>query len=89
MQGHAAANLMPVVGSNRIGTEEGDSCTVTFYGRSFVAGTTRSALLAEAGEDRETAVAATFDLDALAAPTTARRLGPVPRPPAGAATTPC
>ena len=65
MQGHAAANLMPVVASNRIGAEEGDSCTVTFYGRSFVADPT-GALLAEAGEDRETAVAATFDLDALA-----------------------
>ncbi|MDZ7712737.1 MAG: N-carbamoylputrescine amidase [Rhodovibrio sp.] len=65
MQGHAAANLMPVVASNRIGAEEGDSCTVTFYGRSFVADQT-GALLAEAGEDRETAVAATFDLDALA-----------------------
>ena len=65
MQGHAAANLMPLVASNRIGAEEGDSCTVTFYGRSFVADPT-GALLAEAGEDRETAVAATFDLDALA-----------------------
>jgi N-carbamoylputrescine amidase len=65
MQGHAAANLMPVVASNRIGAEEGDSCSVTFYGRSFVADNT-GALLAEAGEDRETAVAATFDLDALA-----------------------
>ena len=65
MQGHAAANLMPVVASNRIGAEEGDSCTVTFYGRSFVADPT-GALLAEAGEDRETAVEATFDLDALA-----------------------
>ena len=65
MQGHAAANLMPVVASNRIGTEEGDSCTVTFYGRSFVADPT-GALLAEAGEDRETAVEATFDLDAIA-----------------------
>lgn len=65
MQGHAAANLMPVVASNRIGAEEGDSCTVTFYGRSFVADQT-GALLAEAGEDRDTAVEATFDLDALA-----------------------
>ncbi|MBK1670504.1 N-carbamoylputrescine amidase [Rhodovibrio sodomensis] len=65
MQGHAGANLMPLVASNRIGAEPGDSCTVTFYGRSFVADPT-GALLAEAGEDRETAVAATFDLDALA-----------------------
>jgi N-carbamoylputrescine amidase len=65
MQGHAAANLVPVVASNRIGTEAGETCTVTFYGRSFVADPT-GALLAEAGEDRETAVEATFDLDAIA-----------------------
>ena len=32
MQGHAAANIMPVIASNRIGTEtEGDSF-MTFYG---------------------------------------------------------
>lgn len=37
MCGHAAANIMPVIASNRIGTEtEGDS-SMTFYGSSFIA----------------------------------------------------
>jgi N-carbamoylputrescine amidase len=37
MCGHAAANIMPLVASNRIGTEtEGDS-SMTFYGSSFIA----------------------------------------------------
>jgi N-carbamoylputrescine amidase len=37
MCGHAAANIMPVVASNRIGTEtEGDS-SMTFFGSSFIA----------------------------------------------------
>ncbi|KAG6520150.1 hypothetical protein ZIOFF_017184 [Zingiber officinale] len=44
MQGHADANLVPVVASNHIGketirTEHGDS-TITFYGNSFIAGPT-------------------------------------------------
>jgi N-carbamoylputrescine amidase len=66
MQGHAAANLVPLVASNRIGAEAGASCDVTFYGRSFVADPT-GAILAEAGESEEAVVSARFDLDALAA----------------------
>ena len=65
MQGHAAANLMPVVASNRIGTETGESCQITFYGRSFVADPS-GAIVAEAGETEETIVSASFDLDQLA-----------------------
>lgn len=66
MQGHAGANIMPLVASNRIGTEEGRAGTsITFYGSSFIADQT-GAKLAEA--DRRTAgvVTATFDLDAVA-----------------------
>jgi N-carbamoylputrescine amidase len=38
MRGHAAANIMPVLASNRVGTETApDGRSVTFYGRSFVA----------------------------------------------------
>jgi N-carbamoylputrescine amidase len=66
MQGHAAANLMPLVASNRIGTEAGAHCEITFYGRSFVADAT-GAIVAEAGEREEAVVSARFDLDALAA----------------------
>lgn len=36
MQGHAAANIMPVIASNRVGTEK-DGTEMTFYGSSFIA----------------------------------------------------
>ncbi|PKQ06755.1 MAG: N-carbamoylputrescine amidase [Alphaproteobacteria bacterium HGW-Alphaproteobacteria-11] len=65
MQGHSAANLVPVVASNRIGREEGESCGITFYGSSFITDGT-GAKIAEADETSETVLTATFDLDALA-----------------------
>ena len=36
MQGHAAANVIPVIASNRIGTEESRGEEITFYGSSFI-----------------------------------------------------
>ena len=36
MIGHAAANLIPVVASNRIGIESYGKHTMTFYGTSFI-----------------------------------------------------
>jgi len=65
MQGHAGANLMPVVASNRIGTETCENYHITFYGSSFIAD--EHGQLA-AGMDRETEgfITATFDLDRLA-----------------------
>ena len=36
MRGHSAANIMPVVASNRIGTEIFDHSEITFYGSSFI-----------------------------------------------------
>ncbi|WP_313498484.1 N-carbamoylputrescine amidase [Stutzerimonas nitrititolerans] len=36
-QGHAGANLMPLIASNRVGTEEQDGYDITFYGSSFIA----------------------------------------------------
>ncbi len=60
MQGHAAANMVPVVASNRIGVEQGVSAAITFYGSSFVADET-GALLVEA--DRETEQVICVDLD--------------------------
>ncbi|MCF8067491.1 MAG: N-carbamoylputrescine amidase [Desulfobacterales bacterium] len=36
MQGHAAANLLPIVAANRYGLEEGETCSVSFYGTSFI-----------------------------------------------------
>jgi N-carbamoylputrescine amidase len=35
-QGHAAANIMPVVASNRIGDEAIDDTSIAFYGSSFI-----------------------------------------------------
>ena len=70
MQGHAAANLVPVIASNRIGTEEGESCTVTFYGSSFIADHTGE-LVAVAGRDEQAVVTATLDLDEIATARTA------------------
>jgi len=40
MQGHAAANCMPVVAANRIGVEKGQAGELTFYGSSFIADAT-------------------------------------------------
>lgn len=65
MQGHAAANIMPLVASNRIGTERGARDTITFYGSSFIADHT-GAILADAGRDSPATIAATVDLDAVA-----------------------
>ena len=36
MQGHAAANIMPVVASNRIGSESVKGQVNGFYGKSFI-----------------------------------------------------
>ncbi len=66
MQGHAAANLVPVVAANRLGHEAGESCAITFYGSSFIAGPTGE-LLVQAGRDEETVITAALDLDAIRA----------------------
>ena len=64
MQGHAAANIMPVIASNRIGTEiEGES-SMTFFGSSFIADES-GALIAQADRSSETVLVAEFDLDAI------------------------
>lgn len=65
MQGHAGANYLPLIASNRTGREVGETCEVTFYGTSFIAGPTGE-ILADAGKDAEAVVTATVDLDAIA-----------------------
>ncbi len=62
MQGHAAANIVPLVASNRIGKEVGEGCELTFYGSSFLAGPTGE-IVAEASRDKQEVITATFDLD--------------------------
>ncbi|KAM1856730.1 hypothetical protein FF1_006718 [Malus domestica] len=66
MQGHAGANVVPVVTSNRIGkeiieTEHGKS-EITFYGNSFIAGPTGE-IVATANDKEEAVLVAQFDLD--------------------------
>jgi N-carbamoylputrescine amidase len=63
MQGHAGANLTPLVASNRIGHEAGETTEITFYGSSFIADHT-GAKVTEAGRDDEAVLVATFDLEA-------------------------
>lgn len=65
MQGHAGANIMPLVAANRYGTEQGQGCAIAFYGSSFIAGPTGE-LLAQAGRDGDAVLTHSFDLDAIA-----------------------
>ena len=60
--GHAAANTIPVVAANRIGEEAGESCTLTFYGSSFITDYT-GAKIADASRDEEEILVASFDLE--------------------------
>ena len=61
-QGHAGANLMPLIASNRIGRELQDGSDITFYGGSFIADHT-GAMVEAAGGDSETVLVHSFDLD--------------------------
>ncbi len=73
MQGHAAANIMPVIAANRIGTETvtpcpengGQSSALCFYGSSFLT-TETGAIAASAGRDEETVLTVRYDLDDIA-----------------------
>lgn len=70
MQGHSAANVIPVIAANRIGTESVEPCaenggqrsSLKFYGSSFITDATGD-VIADAGRDEETVISAGFDLD--------------------------
>lgn len=64
MLGHATANLIPVVASNRIGEEIDEDSSINFYGSSFIAGPQGNKIV-EAGRDEQTVLVSEFDLDAL------------------------
>lgn len=64
MLGHAAANLIPVIASNRIGVEEDEDSSITFYGSSFIAGP-QGNKVAEAGRAEATVLVAEFNLEQL------------------------
>jgi N-carbamoylputrescine amidase len=68
-QGHAAANLIPLLASNRFGVERSlqqpDELFIRFYGSSFIADQL-GAKVVEAGEEGQAVLLAEFDLAAAA-----------------------
>lgn len=72
MQGHSAANIIPVIAANRIGEESvtpldangGQSSSLKFYGSSFITNSTGE-LISCAERDKETILIAEIDLDAI------------------------
>ena len=69
-QGHAAANLLPLVAANRYGLERSvqnpEGLYIRFYGSSFIADP-MGAKIAEAAEEGDAVLTATFDLEETAA----------------------
>lgn len=65
MAGHAAANMVPVVASNRIGEETEEESSMVFYGKSFIADQ-HGEIVAVADEHTSEVITAEFDLDQLA-----------------------
>jgi N-carbamoylputrescine amidase len=61
MQGHAVANAVPVVAANRIGREENDGVTQSYYGHSFIADQ-RGELVESFGAKEEGVLVHSFDL---------------------------
>ena len=64
MQGHSAANTLPVIASNRIGTETNEKFSMTFYGSSFITDGT-GVKVKECSRDKEEYIVHKFDLDSL------------------------
>jgi N-carbamoylputrescine amidase len=65
MQGHAVANAVPVVAANRIGVEDNDGVTQSYYGHSFIADH-KGELVASFGDKEEGVLVHQFDLDEIA-----------------------
>jgi N-carbamoylputrescine amidase len=65
MQGHAVANAVPIVAANRIGVENNDGATQSYYGHSFIADH-KGDLVASFGPDDEGVLVHSFDLDEIA-----------------------
>jgi N-carbamoylputrescine amidase len=70
MQGHSAANIIPVAAANRIGREDvepteengGQKSSLTFYGSSFLTDETGD-ILSKAGRDSEEIICADYDFE--------------------------
>ena len=65
MQGHAAANLVPLAAANRIGVERGAESEITFYGQSFTTDET-GAVVADLADTVDEVALHRFDLAAIA-----------------------
>ena len=65
MQGHAAANYMPLAAANRVGRERGRAGELAFYGSSFIAGPTGE-IVAELDRTEEGVATAQFDFAEIA-----------------------
>ncbi|CAH0530418.1 N-carbamoylputrescine amidase [Vibrio hippocampi] len=66
MQGHSAANMVPVIASNRIGSEQAQliESEMTFYGTSFITDHT-GAKVAEMDRTTSGVIVYSFDLDSI------------------------
>jgi N-carbamoylputrescine amidase len=62
MRGHAAANIVPVIASNRIGEESSNDVVLRFYGSSFIADHL-GAKVEEADRKSQAVLTHEFDLD--------------------------
>lgn len=62
MVGHSAANMVPVIACNRIGTESFVDSHITFYGSSFITDGTGN-LLAHADRSTEQVITADVDIE--------------------------
>jgi N-carbamoylputrescine amidase len=64
-QGHAAANMVPVVAANRVGSETIDDSRITFYGSSFIVNE-HGKIVAGADTHSESIITYQFDREELA-----------------------
>lgn len=62
MKGHAAANIIPVIASNRVGKEVETNSEMTFYGSSFITNE-EGTILKELDRENEGYIICEFDLD--------------------------
>jgi N-carbamoylputrescine amidase len=64
MQGHAAANMVPIVASNRVGVEQDEDVSTTFYGNSFICDET-GAVVNQLDRTEQGVCLSQLDLDAI------------------------
>jgi N-carbamoylputrescine amidase len=60
--GHASTNIVPVIAANRVGVEDGESCSLNFFGSSFMTDASGE-MIAEASRDKEEILYAEYDFE--------------------------